>query len=273
MQYVRAVLRRALNQVLKWGYVARNVATLVDVPRVEQYTATILAPLQGQQFLAAAVGHRLEALFTVTLLLGLREGEVLGLRWKDVDFAKYTLRVEQTVQRVQGKLVLGSPKTRGSKRTLPMPTKVEHVLNEYAARQAKERAIREEDWKDHDLVFPSTCGTPLDPRNLLRQFKNVLLKVELANIRFHDLRHSCATVLIAQGVHPRTVMEILGQSQISVTMNIYGHVLPEAQRAAATMMDTVFAEKPSAEAVPPVPPTNQASEDSAQAGEINAPIP
>jgi integrase len=240
VQYVRAVLRRALNQALKWGYVSRNVATLTDTPKVPRHEAIILSPAQSQQLLTAAAGHRLEALFTVALGLGLRDGEVLGLRWVDIDFAQHTLRIAQTVQRVHRRLVIEAPKTERSARLLPLPVFMERALARHAERQVAERRTAGDDWDDHGLVFPSERGTPLDPRNLLRQYKELLIAADLPDIRFHDLRHSCATTLIAQGVHPRVVQEILGHSQISTTMNVYGHVLDATRRVAADAMDGIF---------------------------------
>lgn len=240
VQYVRAVLRRALNQALKWGYVSRNVATLTDTPKVPRHEAIILSPAQSQQLLTAAAGHRLEALFTVALGLGLREGEVLGLRWIDIDFAQHSLRIAQTVQRVHRRLVIEAPKTDRSARLLPLPVFMERALARHAERQVAERRVAGDDWDDQGLVFPSERGTPLDPRNLLRQFKELLVAADLPDMRFHDLRHSCATTLIAQGVHPRVVQEILGHSQISTTMNVYGHVLDATRRVAADAMDGIF---------------------------------
>ncbi len=242
VHYVHSVLRRALNQALKWGSVTRNVAVLVDPPRVEKHTISFLTPEQGQRLLTAAAGHRLEALYTVALLLGLREGEVLGLRWSDIDFTAHTLRVGQTVQRVSGRLLLAPPKTESSKRLLPLPMKVERALARHAERQEEERAAWGDGWNAAGLVFPSEAGTPIEPRNLVRHFKTLLQRADLPNIRFHDLRHGCATVLISQGVHPRIVMEIMGHSQISVTMNTYGHVLPETQREAARLLDQLYTE-------------------------------
>jgi integrase len=240
VQYVRAVLRRALNQALKWGYVTRNVAALTDTPRVPRYEPIILSPAQIRQLLATAAGHRLEALFTVALGLGLREGEVLGLRWSDISFEQQTLCVAQTVQRVGGSLVLQPPKTDRSARVLPLPVFMERALARHAERQVAERRDASDTWQDHGLIFPSVVGTPIDPRNLLRQFKELLVAAGLSDMRFHDLRHSCATTLIAQGVHPRVVQEILGHSQISTTMNVYGHVLDTTRRVAAQAMDGLF---------------------------------
>lgn len=240
VQYVRAILRRALNQALKWGYIGRNAAALTEAPKVRRFEATILSPAQSQELLRAAAGNRLEALYTVAIALGLREGEVLGLRWRDISFERHTLRVAQTVQRIKGGLSLEPPKTERSARLLPLPLFVERALARHAERQALEREAADEAWQDYDLVFPSVIGTPLDPRNLLRQFQELLEVAGLPKMRFHDLRHSCATTLIAQGVHPRVVQEILGHSQISTTMNVYGHVLDATRRVAADAMDGLF---------------------------------
>ena len=244
VQYVRAVLRKALNQALKWGYVARNAAELVDSPRVEKYKIAPLSQAQAQRLLDAVQGHRLEALYRLTLSLGLREGEVLGLSWDDIDFDQQTLRITGALQRRDGRFQRVEPKTASSVRTLPLPVTLLRMLQAHRIAQHEERALRGEAWKDHGLVFPSNVGTPISPRNLVRHFKTVLKRAGLPETtRFHDLRHSCATLLIAQGVHPRVVMEILGHSQISVTMNTYGHVLPETQREAADKIDALFPER------------------------------
>jgi integrase len=233
IQYIRAVLRKALNQALKWGYVTRNVATLVETPQVKQFAIEPLTREQAQKFLYAVKGHRLEVLYQVALSLGLRRGEVLGLRWKDVDFEQRTLRIAMILQRQEGQLVLSEPKTRTSARILPLPDVLVQRLQLHQQLQQQEREQLGESWVEHGMVFPTEVGTPLEPRNLLRHFKASLQKSGLpTTIRFHDLRHSCATFLIAQGVHPRVIMEILGHSQISVTMNTYAHVVPATQRQA-----------------------------------------
>jgi integrase len=144
---------------------------------------------------------------------------VLSLLWADIDFASKTLRVSGTLQRVQGKLERSEPKTRAGARTLLLPDVLVDLLAEHQRRQAEERSVWGAAWQDHDLVFPAERGTPMEPSNLHR---------------------SCATFLIAQGVHPRVVMEILGHSQISLTMNTYGHVLPETQRDATTKVADLF---------------------------------
>lgn len=225
VNYVRAILRRALNQAVLWRYVTYNVATLVTPPRVEKHKVEPLTRDEARKLLDALKGHRLEALYLMALLLGLRRGEVLGLRIADLDFDAGTVRIEGALQWQRGKLVRDSVKTASSVRMLPLPSTLVPLLRDHvAAQQAR--------FPDNEYVFASTTGTPINPHNLRRQFKEFLRKAKLREIRFHDLRHSCATFLIAGGVHPRTIMQILGHSQISTTLNIYGHVLEETQQSA-----------------------------------------
>lgn len=239
--YTRAVLRKALNQAMRWGHVHRNVATLVDVPAARRHTIAPLTLEQARALLKAVQGHRLEALYRLTLSLGLRRGEALGLRWQDVDLEGKTLRIVMALQRIKGKLVLDAPKTRSSARQLPLPDVLVITMRAHHAAQEEERAAAGEEWQEQGLVFPTGTGTPTEPRNLVRHFKDALRAAELPDTtRFHDLRHSCATFLIAQGVHPRVVMEILGHSQIGITMDTYAHVLPESQRQAVDGIANMF---------------------------------
>lgn len=239
----RAILRRALNQALKWGLVSRNVATLVDPPRTERYEITTLDPAQAQRFLEAVQDDRLHALYAVALALGLRQGEALGLRWQDVDFDAGTLQVCVALHQARGGPArLVEPKTRQSRRTLPLPAPIVPLLRAHRTRQLRERLLAGERWRGEEwgLVFPNSSGGPLATRTLHTQFKAKLARAGLPDIRFHDLRHSCASLLVAQGVHPRVVMEILGHSTITLTMNTYAHVLPQAQREAIGLLDGLF---------------------------------
>ncbi len=240
VQYARAILRKALNQALKWGYVARNVATLVDPPKVKRHEITPLDASHAGRFLDAARDDRLRALFTVGVALGLRQGELLGLRWEDIDFATGTLTVRKQLQRIDGKPQLVDLKTERSRRTLPLPAVTASALRAHRARQVQDRLLAGSRWQDWGLVFASTIGTPLDPRNLTDRYKALLAQAGLPNIRFHDMRHSCASLLIAQGVPLEIVSRILGHSQISLTMNTYVHLLPQAQQQAADAMDRLF---------------------------------
>lgn len=238
--YARAVLRRALNVAMRWYGLARNVAALVEPPRSYRHQITPLAVEQARALLAAVKEHRLAALYHLALTLGLRRGELLALRVEDVDLEAGTLTITGTLQWIDGELVRGTPKTAGSTRVVPLPPDVVRVLRAHLQRLEEER--QREGWSEHGYLFPSVRGTPINPYNLLRHFKNALEVAGLPETtRFHDLRHSCATLLVAQGVHPRVIMEILGHSSINVTMNTYSHVVPEAQRAAAAQLAGLFA--------------------------------
>jgi integrase len=253
VQITLFVLRRALEQAVKWDLVARNVAKLVDTPHAERPEIKPIVADQVQRFLQAVKGERLEAVFTVGLALGMRRGEVLGLRWEDIDFVGRTVSVKQAVQRSGGRFAEGdgqrsklhfvTPKSFRGIRTLAMPDCVASALQSHRARQAEERLSVGSGWQDFGLVFTTRKGTPIEPRRVDTEFKRILKKAQLPEtIRLHDSRHFAASLLLAQGVHPRTVMEILGHSDISVTMNTYSHVVPELMRDAADKIDAAFGE-------------------------------
>ncbi len=240
VQYIRAVLRMALAQALKWGLVAQNVAALTDAPKVERYVTRPLTAAQAHTLLQAARGDRLETLYRVALSLGLRQGEALGLRWEDVDLGGPTLRVAVSLQLVGGKLQLTAPKTPTSCRTLPLPAALVTALRAQRVRQLEDQLLAGARWQEHGLVFTTRWGTPISPRNLVRSFKRLLGRAGLPDMRFHDLRHSCASLLAAQGVLARVAMEVLGHASIQTTQNIYTHVFDDAKRQAADVMERLF---------------------------------
>ena len=240
VQYIHAVLRRALGQAVRWGLVPRNVATLVDPPRVYQPEVEPMNPDQARAFLDAVRGHRLEALYSVAIALGLRQGETLGLHWRDVDLDERTLRVRVARQRIAGMVQFVEPKSARSRRVIAMPEVTVSALRAHKVRQLEERLQAGEHWHDIGLVFTSTIGTSLEPRNVTRHFHETLSRAGIPHKAFKDLRHTCASLLLAQGVHARVVMEVLGHSQIAVTLNTYSHVFPELKREAAEQMDVVL---------------------------------
>ena len=244
VQYIRSILRAALAQALKWSLVSRNAASLTDSPAVERFITTPLSPAQAQQLWDAAAEDRLGALYRVTLSLGLRRAEVLGLSWNTIDFDGRTLHVSQSLQTVGGKTRLSGLKTASSKRTLPLSPSLLAVLKAHHDHQDEERLLAGSRWQEHGLVFTTRNGTPIIPRNLVRSFKAFLQHANLPNIRFHDLRHSCASLLAAQGVPARVAMEVLGHSNIQTTQNIYTHVFDDAKRQASDVMEQILAGRP-----------------------------
>ncbi len=238
--YLRTVLRSALNKALEWGMVHRNVAALVKPPRSVRAEVVPFSPDEAKALLETIKDTRLQALFAVPLAIGLRMGEALGLRWADVDLDTGTLRVAQSLQRIKGGVVFTEPKSAKSKRTIPLPGHSLGILKAHRSRQLQERLAAGDGWQDSGLVFTTPIGTALDSRNVRRLFHELCEEAEIPKRRFHDLRHTCATLLLSQNVHPRVVMETLGHSQISLTLDTYSHVLAPLQRQAADEMDAAL---------------------------------
>lgn len=235
---LHANLRRALNVAVRWQLIHTNPAALVEPPSLPHVEVRPYSLDEARKFLKAVDSLRLEARWIIGIALGLRQGEVLGLRWNDVDLAAGTLRVRGQLQRDPdtGDLVFVETKTARSRRTLPVPPTVLAALRRHQERQAAER-LDADSWTDPGLVFATRVGTPIHPRNDYRSFREIIRQAGLRQVRLHDLRHTAASVLLAQGVPARVVMEILGHSQISVTLNIYAHVAPEMAREAASRLE------------------------------------
>lgn len=243
VRQIRAVLRRALGQAEAWGLVTANAAALTQGPKVERYNARFLTAQEAKTLLEACRGHRLEAFFTLALTTGMREGELLGLRWGSMDPEGGTLKVEAQLQRIGGKPQLVPPKSSRSRRTLKLPNLALEALRVHRTRQALERLKAGSVWDNGlDLVFTSQTGRPLDPNNLKRTLQSLLRKAGLPRIRIHDLRHSTASFLLSQGVALKMVSELLGHSQISMTADTYGHLAPEALEEVARRIDEVLSQ-------------------------------
>lgn len=238
---IRNVLRAALNQAMKWDLVPRNVAKLVDPPKAEAYEATILSRAQATQLLETLRGDRLEALYALSLSVGLRQGEVLGLRWEDVDLEKGTVSVRRQLQVIDGVQMLTEPKSKMSRRTIPLPSAVIDRLRAHRKHQLEERIRAGGRWQAQwGLVFTTPIGTPLDGSNLRKHFQDALEHAGLPPMRFHDMRHSAASMLAALGVHPSVAQRILGHANISTTLSVYTHVEQVAMRDATDLMGGLF---------------------------------
>jgi integrase len=243
VQYCHAVIRSALSKADKDGLVARNVAKLAEPPRQDNSgKVEPLSAVDARTFLAAVKGHRLEALYSVALAIGLRRGEALGLEWSAVNLEDSFLAVTQTVKRINGKglIIERSGKTQKSLRTIPLPCFAVRVLKEHKQLLIREREFAGDQWREHGLVFSTKIGTPIEPRNLVRHFHAILKLVNIERRRFHDLRHTAASLLIAQGATLHEVKEILGHAQIRLTADLYGHAYMAGKREVVSKMDAVL---------------------------------
>lgn len=238
VNYLHAIVRAALEQALKWGLVIRNVAKLVSPPSPRRKPVNPFTQEEAIRFLQAVQGDRLAPLFLLAVFTGLRQGELLGLTWDD--FKGGFLSVNRSLQRIDGALRLVDTKTASSLRTLPLPQLAIDALEAHHAAQDREKLWVGSKWRHSQLIFTTKIGTPLDGTNVTKQFRALLEVAGLRRCRFHDLRHTCATLMLSTGVHARTVMEQLGHSQISLTMNTYGHVVPSMSQDAANRMNAIF---------------------------------
>ncbi len=246
---IHEMLHKALDDAIKVGLIARNVCDTVSPPRKQHKEINPLTPDQARKLLEAAKGHPQEALFVLALATGMRRGELLGLKWQDINFAEGTLQVRRILSRLptqmgkdRGDLYIESePKTKSSRRNIVLTSFGLEALKQHRIRQEEMRRLAGDSWEDHDYVFCTPLGKHLDPGyGVLVQLKMLLEKAGLPDRRFHDLRHSAATLLLSMGVHPKVVQEILGHSEISMTMDIYSHVLPTMQKDAMDRLNLMF---------------------------------
>jgi integrase len=244
VRYTHAVISSALKQAVRWGMLYRNPAELVQLPKQTRQEMRALTPEEASRFLAALAGDRCATLFALALATGMRPEEYLGLQWIDVDPAKATVTVRRAlVWRTKGGgWYFTEPKTARSRRTIPLPASVVVALTEHKRRQAEERLKAGPAWQDHGLVFATPIGTPLNISNLTRvRFKPALSKAGLpGTIRLYDLRHTCATLLLQAGENPKVVSERLGHASVTLTLDVYTHVLPDMQRAAAQKLENLL---------------------------------
>ena len=248
-----AILRSALGHALRLDVVSTNVAQRVAIAAPMPRAATSLTLAQAKIFLAAVASHRLGALFSVALGCGLRLGEATGLRHDDIDFATGTLTVRQQLQLVKQpserrqRLVLQELKTEKSRRTLVLPAVCLEAVRRHRVRQREEQLKAGPRWRETGLLFTTfthrakgVCGTGLHPRNVLRTLHQLLTAADLPISRFHDLRHSCASILIAQGVQLAEVSQLLGHSQLRLTADLYAHLQEQTATRAAQHLDAVL---------------------------------
>ncbi|MCH0561563.1 site-specific integrase, partial [Streptomyces sp. MUM 16J] len=233
LAYVHSVLKSALEHAVREEEIPRNVARNVRMgtPRPRRFEP--LTTEEARAFLTATDGHRLSALFELALRTGLRKGELLGLRWEDLDLAGGTASIRRTLQRTNSAGLTALPtKTQSSERRIALPTECLRSLEQHRDRQAQEREAAGAGWKGTGYVFTRPDGSPIEGATLTRHFNALLRRAALRRIRFHDLRHSAATLLLEQGVELVVIKELLGHAHIGVTATVYAHVRLRLQRQA-----------------------------------------
>ena len=238
VQYVHVTLHKALEQAIADGLIPRNVTEAVKPPQVRREEMRPLTAEQVRILFDAAAGDRFEALYVLAVTTGLRQGELLGLKWDDVDLEEGTVRVRRTLTTAKGGPVLAAPKTKGSRRTVRLSQTALQALKSHLNRQLGEIEEAGDRWRENGLIFASETGEPLDRRLITtHRFKPLLKRAELPEVRFHDLRHTCATILLMKNVNPKVVSEMLGHASIAITLDTYSHVLPTMQESAAEAME------------------------------------
>jgi integrase len=235
--HVHRILAEALNQAVRWRLLAVNPAAAVQPPRPERPELRIPEPAVVERIIKAAEGTGLHMPILLAAATGMRRGEILGLRWRAVDLKKGNLRVIATLQRNRRGLGFGEPKTQRGRRTIVLPPFAVDVLRRHRKEQAQKRLRLGRVWRDEDLVVTTGVGGPMDPGEVTRGFRRLAREIGVEGVRFHDLRHAYATMLLASGVHPKIASEALGHSTIGITLDTYSHVLPTMQAEAAKAVE------------------------------------
>ena len=230
VRYTHAVLKNALQQAVKWGKLYRNPCDLVDLPKQKKDEMKILNPDQVAEFMEAVTLSPWKAFFSLLITSGMRPGEALALRWSSVDFSKNRVTVNRSLVRKRGGgYELQEPKTSRSRRTIPLPSSTIEDLKELKEGQ---KVVKLE-----GFIFSDKTGEPVHDRTMYKEFKRIIKDAKLPDLRLYDLRHTCATLLLAAGENPKIVSERLGHANITLTLDTYSHVLPDMQEAAAEKLE------------------------------------
>jgi integrase len=237
---MHGILHKALEQAVKWRLVPRNVCKATTPPKPNPKEIHPLDAEQAKRILEAARGNRLEALYVLAVTAGLRIGELLGLMWEDVNLDTETLHVRRTRSQAKSGPTFTTPKN-GKGRSIRLTQRAVEAARSHKAAQNAERLKLGDLWEDNGLVFCTTASRPLDFRNVATaSFKPLLKRAGLPDIRFHDLRHTCATLLLSRGHHPKLVQELLGHASVAMTLDRYSHVLPGMGDQTATAMEAAL---------------------------------
>jgi integrase len=236
------VLNGSLKKAKRLGIISNNPVELIERPRISKKEMKVWDVQEVEKFLSAAQNDRLYIAFLLAITTGMRQGEILGLRWKDIDFDNNTLSVRQTLSH-DGKTLTPEAKTKSSLRTIHLPNHVLTALKKHRNNIRQEKLKMGEQYKDHDLVVCTSVGTPVSPRNLNRTWYRLIEQSGVTQIRFHDLRHTHATLLLKEGIHVKVVAERLGHSNTRMTLDTYSHVQPNMQEEAANAINKLLFKK------------------------------
>jgi integrase len=242
---LHAILHKALDHAVKWEYVARNVCDFVNLPRlVKKREPQFLTEEQALHLLETLRGHRLEVMVALALSTGMRRGELLALRWNDINLEAGSIQLQRTAARyLKYGVYENEPKSDSSRRQILLPGRIMEMLEQHRASQLQIQQHAGSDWQNLGLVFTNRMGGFINPRVVNERFNAAVKAAGLPPMHFHDLRHSAATLLLAMGVHPKVVQELLGHSKISMTMDLYSHAIPSLQQGAMESMDTFLRKK------------------------------
>jgi len=239
------ILHSALQHAVKTSILFRNPATFAQPPRLPNSEMSILDESQVSQLLVASANHRLGSLLLLAIVTGARQMEILGLKWTDLDWLKKTIKIERQLDHSTGNGIRFSmTKTKYGRRSVVLGSNSIDILRYHFEQQHRERLAAGERWQETGLIFTTSLGTPINPRNLLRDYKKLLSDAGLPLIRFHDLRHTSASILLNNNIPPIVVSRRLGHSKPSITLDVYGHLIPSMQSEAAEKIDEVVTPVP-----------------------------
>ncbi len=241
VRYHHAVIHSALELALKWGLILRNPADAVEPPRIRQIEMQTWDEYEVRHFLTATIESPYYALFYTALFTGMRRSELLGLQWQDIDFVYSQLSVARTLHHLKdGSYIISEPKTAKSRRTIALSPAVILTLKEYREQCELHANIVGRQFSEQDLVFSQLGGKPWRPNTITRAWVTLAKQAGLRPIRLHDARHTHASLMLKQGIHPKIVQERLGHASIQMTLDTYSHVAPGLQEAAAVSFDNLI---------------------------------